>query len=399
VTQRLLLVGVSHPTAPIELRDRLAQAAEGLGGGALVVLGTCNRFELYAEVDDVDTAGRRLVSELARRAGVDRRELAAAVTVATDDDVVRHLCRVAAGLDSPILGEPQILGQVRRAAASAATPLLARLFACAVRAGRRTRNETGLGRRPGSLAAAAAGIAADCVGDLAGRRVLVVGAGTMGELVATSFRGLGCELVVASRTREHAAALAARVAGRAAPFDGLALELAAADIVVCCTRSPQLVVGVDEVVAARRTLLLIDLALPRDVDPAVAAVDGCRLYDLDAVFATTGAERARAGRHVDAAESIVREEAARFVAWRRSRAAAATIASLRGRAEAIRASELARMHAKLGTLDAEERRAVELVTTQILNKLLHVPTTRVKEAEGGDLMSALSRLFALEDAA
>lgn len=399
MTQRLLLVGVSHPTAPIELRDRLAQAAEGLGGGALVVLGTCNRFELYAEVDDVDAAGRRLVSELARRAGVDRRELAAAVTVAADDDVVLHLGRVAAGLDSPILGEPQILGQVRRAAAAAATPLLARLFACAVRAGRRTRNETGLGGRPGSLAAAAAGIAADCVGDLAGRRVLVVGAGTMGKLVATFFRGRGCELVVASRTHEHAAALAARVAGRPAPFERLAPELADVDVVVCCTRSPQLVVGAGEVAAARRPLVLIDLALPRDVDPAVAAVDGCRLFDLDAVFASTGAERAHVGRHIDAAEAIVREEAVRFNAWRRSRAAAATIASLRGRAEAIRTAELARVHAKLGTLEAEERRAVELVTTQILNKLLHVPTTRVKEADGGELVAALSRLFALEDAA
>jgi glutamyl-tRNA reductase len=395
VTERLLLVGVSQRTAPISLRDRLALAAEDfVTDGELVVLSTCNRLELYAAVEDVDAAERRLVSELARRAGVLERELAAAATVAADDDAVLHLCRVAAGLDSAILGEPQILGQVRRAAASRSSGLLLdRLFACAVRAGRRARNETGLGERPGSLAAVAANVAGEVLGDLAGRRVLVVGAGAMAELVAACFRARGAQIVVASRTRDRADALAARVAGRAAPFEALAKELAAADVLVTCTRCPHVVVTADEVAAAG-PLLVVDLALPRDVDPAVAALDGCRLYDLDTLPVSS-----RAGADVDAAEQIVAEEAARFVAWRRSRSAVAAIASLRSLAETIRADELARMQTKLGGLSPEQRRAVETVTAQILNKLLHEPTVRVKESAGAQLVPALCHLFALEDAA
>jgi glutamyl-tRNA reductase len=394
VNARLLLVGVSQRTAPIALRERLALAADDLDEDELVVLSTCNRLELYAAVEDVDAAERRLVSELARRAGVSERELAAALTVATDEDAVLHLCRVAAGLDSPILGEPQILGQVRRAAGARPSGLLLdRLFACAVRAGRRARNETGLGERPGSLAAVAADVGRDVLADLAGRRVLVVGAGAMGDLVASCFSARGCRIVVTSRTLDRAAALATRVGGRAAPMEALAEAIAEADVLVSCTRCPHVVVTAEHVAAAT-PLLVVDLALPRDVDPSAAAIPGCRLYDLD-----TLPVRSRTGADVDAAERIVAEEAARFGAWRRSRSAVAAIASLRSRAEEIRADELARMQAKLGRLSPEQRRAVETVTAQIVNKLLHEPTVRVKESAGAQLVPALRELFALEDAA
>lgn len=405
MSERLLLVGVSHRTAPIGLRDRLARTADNVCvDGAHVLLSTCNRLELYVAVPDADDARRRLVAGLARAARVSERELSAVVTTATEERAVLHLCRVAAGLDSPILGEPQILAQVRSAAAaSGAGPLLSRLFASAVRAGRRARNETALGERPGSLALATVALVEERVHDLAGRRVLVVGAGAIGELVAASFRSREFDVVVTSRTHGRAAALASRIGGRAAPIETLSAELAHADVLVSCTRSPRVVVTARELAAARADvrgpLVVVDLALPRDVDPAVAALSGCSLYDLDELNRRACAETRRTDADLAAAEAIAAEEAERFCAWRRSRVAAPAIASLRSRAEAIRAAELARMQAMLETLEPRERRAVETVTTQIVNKLLHAPTVRVKEDPSAQLLPALLRLFALEEAA
>jgi glutamyl-tRNA reductase len=398
VSEELLAVGVSHRTAPIALRDRLAVAVDDLAiDRPHVVLSTCNRLELYVEVEEPH-AEHRVVAALARAAGLPERELAAAATAVTGERAVVHLFRVAAGLDSPILGESQILGQVRSAAAAGgAGPLLGRLFAAAVHAGRRARHETSLGERAGSLAASTVAVAAEYLGGLDGRRVLVVGAGSIGELVAGSFRSQGCEVTVASRTHERARVLASRVNGRAMRMDALRIALAEADVVVSCTRSPGVVIGVRELAAERR-LLVVDLALPRDVDPAVGSLPGCTLYDLDGLNARAGAAHAPTDAEL-AAEAIVAEEAERFCAWRRSRSVATAITSLRGRAEAIRAAELARMRAKLDGLSPAERHAVETLTAQIVNKLLHEPTISVKQAAGEELVPALCRLFALEEAA
>jgi glutamyl-tRNA reductase len=415
VTSRLLLVGVSHRQAPAELRERLAVAAEGLSGvrpellGAreLVVLSTCNRLELYVAADG--DARPRILSELAERAGVPDAALAVTAATLVDDEVVRHLCRVAAGLDSPLLGEPEILGQVRAAAAAASAwgscgALLDRVFACAVRAGRRARSETGLAASARSLADVSVEVATQELGALAGRPVLVVGTGAMARLAAERFRAAGCDLVVAGRAVERAAALADRVDGRAAGLDALDAELAGAAVVVCCTRSPGLVVTAEQLAAAARAgadepLLVLDLALPRDVDPAVATLAGCRLHDLDALQRRAAEDRVSASVDEVAAEAIAHEEAERFCAWRRSRAAVTTIASLRGRAEAIRTTELARVGSKLAELSPEQRQAVETMTAQLVNKLLHEPTVRIKQAAGGELVPALRELFALEDAA
>lgn len=398
-------MGVSHRTAPIALRDSLAVAAEELSvGSPVVLLSTCNRFEVYTAVTDPVAARRRLVAELARSAGIPERRLADAVTVAIDEEAVSHLFRVAAGLDSPILGEPQILGQVRSAAGGGgASVLLGRLFAAAVRAGRRARNETGLGERPGSLAAATVSLAAEELGTLVRRRVLVIGAGAIGDLVASSFNASGCKVVVASRTRKRADFVASRAGGRAVGIESVDGELALADVLVCCTRSSRVIVHADDVAAAksgaRRRLLVVDLAVPRDVDPAVSALRDCTLVNLDGLNARAGAANAPTGAQLAAAEAVVAAEVERFGAWRRSRDVAPAITSLRGLAESIRSEELARMRAKLDQLSPAQRRAVETMTAQIVNRLLHEPTVRVKEAAGEELVPALRRLFALEEAA
>jgi glutamyl-tRNA reductase len=411
--ERLLLVGVSLRRLPIEQRERLALAGDDLsrrassivGAGEVVVLATCNRVEIYAAVADPGEARRHVIFELARRAGGD---CAGAVTSLRDDDVVLHLCRVAAGLDSAILGEPGILRQVRVAADTAASsrssgPLLARLFASGIRAGRRVRSETALGEHRPSFASVSVELARRERSSLAGRRVLVVGAGALAKAVAVRFRASGCDVVVVGRAVEQAAALAASVGGRAAAMDALASELAAADVAVCCTRSSGVIVTPAQVAAARAgvrsPLHVIDLALPRDVDPAVGKIEGCTLHDLDAVEEYAAAAHAYAREDKVAAEAIAHEEAARFCAWRRSRAAGTAIASLRGRAEAIRTAELARARAKLAGLNPAQRQAVEALTAQIVNKLLHEPTVRVKETADGALVPALRDLFALEDAA
>jgi len=420
--QRLVLVGTSHHVAPLEVRERLylgPQETRALApwltdGGEAVMLSTCNRTEIYIGSGDPRAAHARVVAELARRSGLAEAELAPALRVATEDGASLHLFRVAAGLESLVPGEPQILGQLREAherakAAGTAGPLLDRLFRQALHAGKRVRSETTLGARPVSIAAAAAQLVREVFGGLEGRRILIIGAGKMSELAAASLVSSGSDNVfVANRTVERAAALAARFGGYAVGFDRLVAELERVDVVVSSTRCPQIVLAASQVAEALprrrgRPLLLIDIAVPRDLDPAIGELPTCHLYDLDDLGrATPEADPAtRAG--LARAEAIVVEEAARFAGWRSSLEVVPTIVSLRRRAEAIRAAELARADGKLAALSSAERRAVEAVTAQIVNKLLHAPTVRAKEAaegpDGGRYEAALRHLFALEEVA
>jgi glutamyl-tRNA reductase len=418
---RLLLVGTSHRRAAVELRERLSigphEAAEVAlqlaERGEAVVLSTCNRTEVYIADADPAAARVRVVAEFARRGGLAEAELEPALYVAWDERVALHLFRVAAGLDSVVPGEPQILGQVREAhelaqAAGAAGPLLNRLFPQALHAGKRVHSETEIAERSASIAVAAARLARQVFGELAGRRILIIGAGKMGELAAASLVSGGVENVfIANRTLERATALAARFGGRAVAFDRLGAELERADVVVSSTRCPRLIVSAGDVAAALgrrrgRPLLLIDIAVPRDLDPAIAELPGCSLYDVDDLGAVSES-RADARVEFSQAEAIAAEEAQRFLAWRRSLEVVPAITSLRRRAEEIRAAELARANGKLGALSPAERRAVEAVTAQIVNKLLHAPTVRVKEAaerpDGALYAAALRHLFALEDVA
>jgi len=401
---RLTLVGVSHRQAPVELRERVAVDAAGasalareLAGSAgsvgceAVVLSTCNRTELYlASEDGSDDLSERAGKSLLALAGDDGAALAPVLYRLGDDSAALHLFRVAAGLDSLVPGEGEILGQVRDAFEGGSTgPLLDRLFRQALHAGRRARVETAIGESPASIPAAAAALAQQVFGDLAGRRILLVGAGKISELTAVNLRSRGAVIeAVANRTAVHGEELAARVESRAVGLDEIPALLATADVVITSTSAPGFVVDpATATVALRgrrgRPLLFVDLAVPRDVDPALATIDGCFVYDVDDLEAVV--EASLAGRRVEAvrAEQLVAVEAERFREWQASLAVVPAIASLRARAEEIRSGELAKAEGRLGRLPESERKLVESVTSQIVAKILHLPTVRMKEAAAG----------------
>ena len=392
VSDRLLAVGVSHHHAPLEVRERLylqdghaAELAADLGEA--VVLSTCNR----TEIDLAGGSPNAARAELERRSGL---ELGGVLARWDDREAVSHLFRVAAGLDSLVPGESQILGQVREAydaarTAGATGPLLNRLFEEALHAGKRVRTEAKLHELPESVAASAVELAVRQLGGAEGRRALLFGAGRMSELAARDLRARGAEVVVSSRTLESAHDLVDRVGGRAAAFDAVAVELPDADLVISATRCPYPILHAEAVRPRDKPLVLVDVAVPRDLDPAIGELDGCTLFDIDALG------EGLVGREEDVreAEMIVAEEAARFAEWRRARDAAGAIRDLRQRAEEIRSEELARAGSRLADLSPRERETVETLTTQIVNKLLHAPTVRAKEAGSKPLRD----LFALRD--
>jgi len=391
-SSRLLAVGVSHHHAPLEVRERLYLAdghASELASelGEAVVLSTCNRTEVYFADGDPE----RVRAELEQRSGL---ELGSLLARWDEGEVVAHLFRVAAGLDSLVPGESQILGQIREAYEAARTrgatgTLLNRLFEDALRAGKRVRTEAKLHELPESVAASAVELGARELAGIEGRRALLFGAGKMSELAARDLRGRGAEVVVASRTLESAQDLAERVGGRAAPFDAVAVELPEADLVISATRCPYPILHAEAVRPREKPLVLVDVAVPRDLDPAIGELEGCTLFDIDEL----GEGLVGREDEVREAESIVAEEAARFAEWRRSRDAADAIRDLRARAEEIRAEELARAGARLSELSPRERETVETLTSQIVNKLLHAPTVRAKETGSEPLRD----LFSLRD--
>ena len=406
---KLTLAGVSHHKAPIELRERVAldlEACRTLAGrleGEAVVLSTCNRTELYLVQEE--HAEELAVGTLAELAGDRGADLAAALYRLRDEAAALHLFRVAAGLDSLVPGEGEILGQVRTAfEVGSPGPFLDKLFRQALHAGRRVRLETAISESPASVPSAAAALAQQVFDDLTGRRVLVLGAGKMSEATARNLVSRGADVaVVANRTLAHGEELAQRLRAQAVELDAIGAELELADVVVSATSSSGRVLNRDAVAAALRArkgrpLLLVDLAVPRDLDPAINELDGCFLYDVDdleaVVAETISGRRSEAAR----AERLVADEADRFRAWQASLDVVPTIASLRALAEQIRDSELARAG---GRLSESERRHVESVTSQILAKLLHLPTIRMKEAaaaaDGVVYADVVRHLFGLED--
>jgi glutamyl-tRNA reductase len=395
---RLSLVGISHHHAPVEVRERVALSSTEASGLArelenAVVLSTCNRTEVYAVGDDAE---QRALAALRARGGD---EVAARTYRLADHAAALHLFRVAAGLDSLVPGEGEILGQVR-AAYEAGSPdaLLNRLFHDALHAGKKARAQTTIAESPASVPAASAALAQQVFGELGGRNVLVVGAGKIGELAGRSLTARGARLVaVANRSRDHGAELARRFGAVAVDLDDLATQLATADVVVTCTSAPGFVISREHVRTRRgRPLFLIDLAVPRDVDPALNEIDDCYVYDIDDLEAVVKTSLAGRRREAERAEGLVAAEAERFRAWQASLDVVPTIASLRARAEAIRSAELSK-----AKLSDEEREAVDSITSQIVNKLLHLPTIRMKEAaaaaDGVLYADAVRHLFGLED--
>ncbi|MDR1990840.1 MAG: glutamyl-tRNA reductase [Acidobacteriaceae bacterium] len=416
----LLLVGVSHRTAPVELRERLDFQARGLEQALhrlsernltqeAVVLSTCNRAEIYAVHEgDPDTARQHIVDFISRFHEVDRALLAPHVYSAGDLEVARHLFRVSAGLDSLVVGEPQILGQVKDAhttATSAHTsgPVLNRLFHASFAAGKRVRTETALGSGAVSISFAAVALSRKIFGELKGRSVLVIGAGEMGKLTALHMKSQGVQQVtIVSRTLSHAARTAEAIGGAsAAPWEELDTVLGAADIVITATgaASPILTKAhIETVMRPRRhrPLFIIDIALPRDVEAAAGELEQVFLYNIDDLQATVRENLARRTGEVQHAETIVGEEVERFGAWLRSRGAIPTVVALRQHFENVRRSELNRLAANL---PPDTRQRVDDISRLLIEKLLLSPTEQLKTAADAETVAlfsdALTRLFGL----
>jgi glutamyl-tRNA reductase len=409
----LLLIGLSHHVAPVELRERVAlpgsRAAElatrlAATGGEAVCLSTCNRTELYLAPGQSEQAGQNAFEALCQVSGLDAELLRPVLYRLSDEAAALHLFRVAAGLDSMVPGEGEILGQVRAAYESGETgSLLDRLFRQALHAGKKVRSETAIGENPASVSSAAAALAEQVFGDLSGCRVLLVGAGKIGELAARSLVSRGAEIsLVANRSPERAGEIARRFGGEPLSLDRVGDELTRADVVLSSTGSPDFVLSrgdVERVLAKRkgRPLFLIDIAVPRDLDPDIHLLDGCYLYDIDDLESVVAESLAGRRQEAARAEAIVAQEADRFAAWQASRDVVPAIASLRARAEEIRAAELERARG----LSEQERRAAESITARVLDKLLHLPTVRLKEAaagaDGAVYADAVRHLFDLGD--
>ena len=417
---KIVLVGLSHHVAPVELRERVAVApeaaadlarslaADGGGEAEAVCLSTCNRMELYLASRDAGAAEQEAVSALSRLAGMDAAELLPRLYRLHDEAAATHLFRVAAGLDSMVPGEGEILGQVKDAyEAGAHGPILDHLFRQALHAGKKVRSETAIGESPASVSSAAAALAQQVFGELEGRRVLVIGAGKAGELAARALAARGATIAsVANRSPERGAAVAELVGAAAVSFDQIEQELERADVVVAATGAPGLVLGREQVARSLRgrkgrPLFLIDIAVPRDLDPEIHELDGCYLYDIDDLQAVVEASLAGRRREASRAESIIAEEADRYREWKASLDVVPAVAALRARAEEIRRGELDRAEGRLAKLDAGERSLVEAITAQIVNKILHLPTVRMKEAaatpNGIVYADALQHLFGLDE--
>ena len=417
----LFLLGVSHRTAPVELRERLDFSSRDLGAAVealaarraaaeSVVLSTCNRSEMYVAADDITRANDELVSFLSDYHQVPPAIFVPHLFAHQDVDAVRHLFRVAAGLDSLVVGEPQILGQVKDAYSTAserhsAGPLLNKLFHTSFAVGKRVRTETGIGEGAVSVSFAAVQLARKIFGKLAGRRVLVMGAGEMGKLTAQHLRAQGVgEIVITSRTLARAEELAQAVEGRAAPWSELMNVLAPADIVITATGSQQPILTRAQIESVmgrgrRDPLFIIDIAIPRDVDPAAGDIEQVFLYNVDDLQAVVQENLSRRAAEIDRAEGIVSEEVGRFMMWHRSRGAIPTVVALRQRFDAIRRAELQRLDGKLAGLTPDAREKVDEITRLIMEKLLLEPTERLKmlpdEETQVQYTEAVNRLFGL----
>jgi glutamyl-tRNA reductase len=410
----LLAIGVSHKTAPVEVRERVAltnaRVAEFVrdlrGTGEVheaVTISTCNRTELYVVVGNPVEAESRALGMLASQAGIRPTELAPAIYSLRNCDAARHLYRVTSGLDSMIVGEAEIQGQIKRAYDAAIDgdsvgPLTNHLFKAALETGKRVRTETAIGERQLSLPAVAVALAREQLGELAGT-------GETGELAARALADSGGRTVfVASRRRDRAISLARRYGGESVSFDELPQALERADMLVAATASPHLLLEAEElgeVMAARsrRPLLLIDLAVPRDIDAACGEIDGVSLYDIDDLQAVIARNRKVRQAEARKAEGIIEEEIQRFAVWLGSLEVRPTLAALRTHATAIAEQVVAENAGKWEALSSRDAERVDALARAIVNRLLHAPTARLKELSDDRVharMALIRDLFGLE---
>jgi glutamyl-tRNA reductase len=415
-----LVVGISHRSAPIALLERLAVDADGAAKlvedvlanphvSEATVVATCNRLEIYAAVDRFHGSVEDISQRLLEPAGESVEALLPHLYVHYDDGAVSHLFRVAAGLDSMAVGEAQILGQTRDALSrgqelGSVGPVLNTLFQQALRVGKRAHAETGIDRAAPTLVSAALDRAVggqpgqNVEADLAGRRVVVVGAGAMAALaVATVTRRGAGDVVVLNRTPARADRLAVEYGVRSAPLSAVGAEVARADLVVACAGAKGVLVGHDVVAAARRPLSMVDLALPHDIDPSVAALPGVTLVTLaDLGEDLRGSE---AGAEVEAVRTIVTDEVESFLSARRQASITPTVVALRSMATGVVESELDRLERRLPSLDERTRAELRQALRRVADKLVHQPTVRARELDveaSVTYATALAELFALD---
>ncbi len=399
----LLALGVSHKTAPVALRERVAlggnDATEFLRAATAhaavdeaVAISTCNRTEFYLVVGDAIAAESSVLALLAQRAGIRPTELAEVIYSPRNCDAARQLYRVTSGLESMIVGEHEVQGQVRRSyetavAAGTTGPLTDRLFTAALQTGKRVRAETQIGQSHVSISSVAVQLAHDLLGDLAGRPVVVIGAGETSELTARALAERGVTTIfVANRHADRARSLAERFGGRVISLDRLPAQLEKADIVLSSTSSPHPIVGQEElelVMRARpeRPLLLIDIAVPRDIDSACADLDGVTLRDIDDLQAVVARNISTRQGDVPQAEQIVEQEIQRFAVWLGQIDVRPTVSALRRRGQAIVESVLEENAGRWESASPRDVARVEAMTRAVMSRLLHEPTVRLKELD------------------
>jgi glutamyl-tRNA reductase len=419
----LIALGISHKTAPVEVRERLAlgeREAERLLRDLTaqdeiqeaVAISTCNRTEVYLVAADPVQAEADVLGRIANRAGIRPTELAQVVYTPRNCDAARHLYRVASGLESMIVGEAEVQGQVKRAhelalAAGTTGPMTNRLFQAALEAGKKVRTHTGIGRQRVSVSTVAVELARQTVGDLANRSVVVIGAGETSERTAQALADQGVTTIfIANRHADRARALAERFGGTVGSLDALPQKLQEADIVVASTSSPHALIGAEEIdlvmkARDRRPLMLIDIAVPRDIEPECGDIEGVTLYDIDDLQAVVARNLEVRASERAGAEAVVEEEIQRFAQWMAQLDVVPTIAALREHGAGIVDQVLAENAGRWESASPRDLARIEAVARAVMQRLLHEPTVRLKgvdgEAGGHGRQQLLRELFGLEE--
>ena len=414
---RIVMTGVSHHTAPLETRERMSVTSETLPlaletlhrhAGHGVIVGTCNRTEIYTLASSLEHGEHAIERFIEEQFGLDVDSVRKHLYTLEQNEAVAHLFRVACGLDSQILGESEVLGQVRDAFSAARQQgvhggAMAHLFHSALRTGKRARTETAIGRNALSLSRACVALARRAIGSPEGKRVLIIGVGEASRLAGLALRDAGVAgIVVANRTPANAADLAHELDAEVAPLDNLASLLAQADLAVTATAAPDFILSaslMEEAVSRRngKPLAIMDMAVPRDVDPAAASAPGVHVYTLDDIESLAEANRQQREAEARQVEAIVAEETANFKQWWKGRGVTPTIAAIRHEAEQIRASEVARTVDRMDGLSEDDARRIEQMTKALVKKLLHQPTAHLRERNDESVTQSARRLFGLDE--
>lgn len=418
----VLLAGLNHRTAPVSIRERFAFCGASLENAyayfkdhtdieGTVILATCNRTEIYATSRDIQSGMQVLKNFMSRYSGMTNQELEQYLYQPNCYNAISHLFRVAAGLDSMMLGEAQILGQVKDAyqasvEAHASDGVLNPLFLKAIHIGKKVRTETNIDQRPLSVPFAAVELARQILGDLQGKTVMVIGAGEMSELTTRCLLDNGIQsVIVSNRSYDKALAMANAFDGRAVRFDLLASEMDQADIVISCTAASHYVVREDncrQVLQARqgRKIIMVDIAVPRDIDPGLKNIDGVYIYDIDDLQNVVNANHLEKQKSIRQAERIITAEINEFNQWLDSLYVVPVIRALKARGEDIKQNELKRAFNRLGKISEQEERIISSMANTIINQLLHTPMVSLKEMAGSNqghlYAEVVKKLFGLQ---